>query len=281
MTYNKPSDVSYTDMCIYIDDVIYSDNFDENKVFEYLYHLCLMLATKAKFFTRNCYYDGFAIFAASRVYMRLTNRKQFDLDAEGNPKMKRIKSVLNYIKGTLYFLKVDYEQQEYAQSMCAEADDEPLDYSSVVRDSVQGLQLVEFEMTMRDVGKTCKLFLQCLPYRRTSAEWLNIYVSVMLTFMNSITLRNADKRRIEHLQSTARLKDSHVEEMFLNERYEKPVLFHLPASMADYVTVLARQLRMLVSKDLSSIIHTTSCDLTMAQAIVRDFTAEQETDYED
>ena len=276
MTYTKPKDKSYTDMCIYIDDHIYTDNYNEELVFEYLYHIILMLALKAKLFNRNCYYDGFAIFAASRVFFRLTNKKQFQLNDSGEPVMKRIKSVLNYIKSTLYYLKVDYEQQEYAQSVISEETDCTYNYDNVVRNSIKDLSLVEFELTMNDIAKTCKMFLKTIPYKQTSAEWMNIYTSVLLTFMNSITLRNKSYRRIEHLSSTHRLKDSHLQDMFLTEKYEKPVLFHLDDSMSDYITVLTRQLRKIVAKDLSSIIHTSVSDeIFIATTVVRDYISEE------
>lgn len=276
MTYKKPNNVSYTDMCIYIDDNIYTDNYSEELVFEYLYHIILMLALKAKLFTKHCYYDGFAIFAASKVFFRLTNKKQSELTDSGEPVMKRVKSVLNYIKSTLYYLKVDYEQKEYAQSLVAEECDTSYNYDNVVRNSARDLSLVEFEMTMHDIAKTCKAFLKTIPYRQSSSEWLNIYTSVLLTFMNSITLRNKNLRRIEHLSSTQRLKDTHLQDMFLLEKYDKPVLFHLDASMSDYIVVLTRQLRKLVAKDLSSIIHTNVSDeVFVTTSVVKDYLTEE------
>ena len=276
MTYTKPSNVSYTDMCIYIADNIYTDHYKEELVFEYLYHIVLMLALKAKLFTRNCYYDSFAIFAASRIFFRLTNKKQFDLDDSGQPVMKRIKSVLNYTKKTLYYLKVDYEQREYSQSLVSDEVNTTYNYDNVVRDSVRNLSLVEFEMTMNDIAKTCKMFLKTIPYKQSSADWMNIYTSVLLTFMNSITIRNKNLRRIDHLSSTNRLKDSNLQDMFLVEKYEKPILFHLDETMSDYITVLTRQLRKIVAKDLSSIIHTNVSDeVFIATSVVKDYLMEE------
>ena len=80
MMYEKPKDVTYTQMAIYIDQHAYDENQSEEKdnlIFEYLYHLIEMLAYKAKFFTRNQYYNDFALYVASSVFMRLKNPKQF------------------------------------------------------------------------------------------------------------------------------------------------------------------------------------------------------------
>ena len=102
MMYEKPKDIRYTDMCIYIDTHIYTDSYDESLVYQYLYHLLLMIASKSKLFNRSCYYDDFAIFGATRLYLRLTNKKQFEVDASGTPRMKKIRSILNYIHKVIY-----------------------------------------------------------------------------------------------------------------------------------------------------------------------------------
>ena len=43
MTYPKPAGVSYTQMAIYIDEHIYSDTKDEEKLYIYMYHLAIMV----------------------------------------------------------------------------------------------------------------------------------------------------------------------------------------------------------------------------------------------
>ena len=47
--YNKPKSLSYTDICIWIDNNAYADSCDDEKLFEYLYYLTGMLAWKRKF----------------------------------------------------------------------------------------------------------------------------------------------------------------------------------------------------------------------------------------
>ena len=102
MLYTKPKDITYTEMAISIDEMAYSDNFDENLVFEYLYHLAYMLAVKGKFFNNSTDYNNFSIFTATRAFNRITSKKQFVLDANGSPKQSKIKSSLNYLKAILY-----------------------------------------------------------------------------------------------------------------------------------------------------------------------------------
>ena len=258
MTFVKPTDITYTDMCIYIDSNIYNESFDINKVYEYLYHIIFMLAKQAQLFSKHKYYDSFAIFGASRVYFRLTNKKQFETKPDGTPKMEKIKSVLNYIKNILYPLKVDFEQEEYAQTIVVTDSTElnQYTYNQLLTQAVDKLTFSDFGMTLNDITKTCEQFLSTVPYSRDSSMWYNIYASVLLTFLSYVTLSNKHHRRIEHLESTTRLKDKHIDDFFTAARKSEPILFHLPKSIGPYITVLARQLQTIVAKDLSDILHT-------------------------
>ena len=108
--------IKYTDMAIYIDSHIYTDDCDDEKVFIYLYHLALMLAHKNKLFRRSEYYEDFALTFAEDTYMRLKNPKQEMLKEDGTPKMYKLTSVLNYMKKTLNGRRVAFEQEKYSQS---------------------------------------------------------------------------------------------------------------------------------------------------------------------
>lgn len=50
MTYKKPAGVTYVQMCMYVDANIYKEQKQENLLYEYIYHICYMLACKSHFF---------------------------------------------------------------------------------------------------------------------------------------------------------------------------------------------------------------------------------------
>lgn len=257
MMYKKPKDITYTEMCIYIDNNIYGE-YDESLVFEYLYHIMKMLALKSRCFSHTEDYEEFALYAASRLLMRLTNPKQFKKNADGTPMMDKIKSILNYAKKVLQPMRIDYQQSEYSQVVSQEELPGELNYNfdNLISKTLSGLPLCDFKSTMMDVGKTCRHFLQTIPYGTKSAEWMNIYVSVMLTFLNSVTLRNKSNRELNRLEETGYLRDYHIDNDYEQERNEPPILFHLPDHMANYIQVLSRQLQSIVARDLSEILHT-------------------------
>ena len=273
MTYLKPKDVTYTEMCIYIDTHIY-ETYDESLVFEYLYHILYMLAKKGRLFKSNDDYDKFALFGASRLFLRLTNPKQFNNEKGSLP---RIKSILNYAKNVLNPLRIDYQQEEYSQQFSHEVNKDELNYNfeSLIYNTMSGLDFCDFELTMLDIDKTCKRFLKTIPYIPGSLEWVNIYTSVMLTMLDRFTLSNKSLERITHLESNERLLDYHIDNFYQEQSRSKPVLFHLPEHMSNYIDVLCQQLKNLIARDLSDILRTkVSADYALSQYVVDNFVEE-------
>ena len=245
--YQKPSGVSYTDMCIYIDTHIY-DNYDDTVVYEYLYHIMRMLATRSGYFNNSHDYDNFGLYAASYLFMRLTTKKD----------LPRIRSILNYAKRVLYPLKVRFQRLEYSQTLSKDTYEDEINYNfdNIISKTLTSLDISDFGMTMMDVGSTCRKFLRTIPYNSNSSEWMNIYISVMLTFLDSVTLSNKSTEKLNRLEETGYIRDYHTDNYFEAERYRKPILFHLPNHMSNYISVLSRQLRSILAKDLSDILHT-------------------------
>ena len=276
MTFKKPDNISFVGMCIYIDNHIYEEDCDFNLVYQYLYLLAYMLASSAQMLKYK-YLDSFALFAANKMYFRLTNKKQFELNDQGEYKVSRVKSIMNYLKSSIYFLKVDFEQSEYYQEISISANEDSLSYNydNVISNTLSGIDLIEFEMTMGDVTKTCEKFLKTLPYDTNSVEWLNIYISTLLTFLNMVTLDNKSAKRIEHLNQTRGIRQYHYENFYEQQNLQKAVLFHLSDSMSDYIIVLARQLKHLVGRDLSDILHTkVGNDYILVQSLSEDYAKE-------
>lgn len=255
MMYQKPKNVSYTDMCIYIDTHIYSESYDENLIFEYLYHITLMLAKKYNYFKKLSDYDNFAIYAATHLFMRLIDERQF-VKNSGKISIDPIKSILNYAKTLMYPMKVDYQQEFFAQNIEKESLPETeYNFNTILSKEISNLDISDFGLTLLNISATCKKFLETIPYNKNSVEWQNIYLSVMLTFLSSITLRNEHKERIQHLSETLRLKDYHYD-IFFREARKDVILYHLPKTMYNYIDVLCRQLNNILAKDLCDILDT-------------------------
>lgn len=62
-------------MAIEVDKMMYSKDCDDELMFQYLYHLAYILSVKGRYFTSMTHYDNFAIEVATRVYLRIKNKK--------------------------------------------------------------------------------------------------------------------------------------------------------------------------------------------------------------
>lgn len=261
MTYtNKPKHVRYVDMAIWIDNNAYKENCDHTKLYDYLYHISKMLAYKRGLCKTSQEYEDFAIYAASRYFFRLTNSRQFD---EIEP-LEKIKSILNYIKRTLYPTKIEYDR-EYTNQVI---DDREVDYDSVLHNimqtSISELRVSEFKYYLQDIKKTIRAYLSHIPYRVGTAEWENIYLSCLLSLLSSITLSRDSMARVKHFAKNAKLNAELVDKIYKKERENSTILYHLPDSMHDYITVLVNSIRKVIANDLSGLLHS---DITSESCI--------------
>ena len=131
-----------------------------------------MLARKGNFFKKSSYYEDFAVYMATMLFFRIKNPKQF----EDPPKLKKIKSILNYIKKTIYPRKVDFEQEFYSQVISTpDEEDTSIDtqytFADRISESVDEISRVEFTACLEGICKTIRKFLEKrVHYSKNSVE---------------------------------------------------------------------------------------------------------------
>lgn len=256
MIYEKPRDIRYVDMAIWIDENAYTGTCNQETLYEYLFHLARMVARKRRLFEKSSEFDDFAVYAASRYFFRLMDKRQFEIDEDGNPRMPKIKSILNYIKKTVYPVKVDFLDEMHKSDRVGENSEESeLALHNILQESINGINVAEFDVYLNDVAKTVREYFSRIPKKLKSAEWQNIYISCLLSFISSITLRKGFVKNVSHFINESRLKPETLEKMYRLEREDGVILFHLPESMRGYVTVLVNGMRKAIAEDLSSILH--------------------------
>lgn len=261
MIYRRPSNLTITEMCIYIDHHVYDVEIDENLIFEYLFHIINSLALKRKLFNNHQYYENFAVYAATKVFLRLLNKKQFQYDENGNPKLPKVKSVLNLIKKILYPLKVDFEQSEYYQIHKPDSEDllfTDYTFNNLLYKSMDDSSKRDFNSVLNDIDNICREFLTHIPYKKHSVEWLNIYTSVMLTLCKQLTFNKKMKKYISHLNESGRLTENHLTETYNKLQEQSVILFHLDDSFYEYILLLVKELKQILCKELSECLYCNS-----------------------
>lgn len=253
--YKKPQDLKYTDMAIWIDENAYSDSCDDTKLFEYLYHIMKMLSVQGKFFNHSADQDDYALYAATHIFMRYKDKRQFE---ERPHKVCKIKSALNYAKKLASPLRARYIQENNKTEINGLEEDFVYNsLQSIILSSVDELNVSHFKLYMNDITLTISNFLSSIPYRKNTAIWLNICISVLLTFLNSITLSKRNEqnlKRIENVKGT--FVQDYVSKIYDEARNEPVILFHLDDKYRDYIFVLSNEIRHIVYADLSEMLHT-------------------------
>lgn len=246
LAFDFPENVTYTQMAIYIDEHIYTEDKDVELLFCYMYHLSLMLARQQGYYLRIQDQDEFAVYCASRLYMRYVNPLQHEVTKSGEPRMKKIKSVLNYLKKVIYPYKVDYDVIFRFEGN--ELEVLPVgnfDLGSHMVSDTTLFDYVEFPLTLQSVPKIVKSYLERIPKKKNSSEWENIYLSCLLTLLNSMT---PSQRDLKHRRAPT-VED--LDKIYKELRYDDPVVFHLDYSMKDYIRVLTNQLRQVLAFEIS------------------------------
>ena len=251
MTYDKPADMSYTDIAKWVDENAYLDNVDEMLLYKYLYLLTDMLAKRYGYFTNSELYDTFALFSASRLTMRLRgNAQKIILNAEGVEKNnEKIKSILNYLKRVIYPYKSDFES-EYVMKPVEGVEIISLgriDIGESLSDHNDVFDMFELHNTLQNSITIIRSYLGKLPRSKNSAEWTNLYISCLLTLIDQMTLSPSQLNSIRRVPKNRQMA---IEELLKENLRRPPILYHLDEGLSDYITVLVREIRHLLAAEM-------------------------------
>ena len=275
MFFEKPK-VRYVDMCMYIDDHVYTNDYDQTLVYQYLYHIILMLAIKRDYFSSSKVTEDFSLYAASTYYVRLFDERQFEDESSLEP----IRSILNYIKKTLYSIRREYVRKYMPENetpvgveyLNIDSDS----FSMYVGNKVDFIGKFEFGDYLESIDVIVKDSLKTIPYKNNSVMWTNIYISCLLSLLNSITLKNKDIRRLNGFKRPNSLTNELLNDLYLEERYNSVILYHLDDCMYNYIWALTNKIRHHLSTELSQSLHTrTPSNITMKNLLMSN-TSEQE-----
>lgn len=248
-------------MCIWIDKNAYSENVDKNQMFEYLYNISISISIKNKLLPQWKDYEPFALYLATQTYLRLVNPKQF-LPEDDPRRMKKVKSVLNYIKRIMYPMIVNYQKQNFAQRFeIGISDDLDNCYSKIHQELQSNVKRqnsyflrVEFEHCLKSISFSIKEVLKTTPYVKDKLMMHQMYQSCLLTILNQFTLSNKNKERLK-----AKIKGGYKLGAFINQIYEEEqgdtiIMFRLDPNMKNYISTLVKRIRKSIMKDLRMLI---------------------------
>lgn len=266
VTFQKPYGLKYTDMCIYIDAhmseiaVANQNPKVESKIYEYLYHVVYALACKSGYFKNFADYDAYALYAATELYFSI-RKKIVNAGKEVRGKViVPIKSSLNFIKSTMFPLKVNYQREAFAEVIDPKIHQNVDKLQNDIRESIQDQYRQPIEDSWKDatgeLPSIIKMVLHDVPLKKDTLEFKNIYTSVLLTLLNDITLPKKLRNKIISKKTLENRKKSE-KKLFSAYRnnVEKPILWHLDERYSNYIRLLVSRIKQELSKSAYYYIH--------------------------
>lgn len=242
MLYKKPSSLKYTELCMYIDENVpklansgeYPDV--ESTVYNYLWLLVKALAIKKCMFNKFEDYDGYAFYAATRLFLALRKNYLNQGKVIKGKQIKPIKSCLNYTKALMYPMKIEYQRETFNEIIEEEFVSKKFDafaYASQLKNEAAdstdaNRQLYMFLADSIRKNKMLEDILKKSPFNKSTVEYKNLKISVLL---NSINILQAKKKLVVTDQQSI-------------------ILWHLPKNMTSYVKVLVKEFFMAIKLEI-------------------------------
>lgn len=258
--FKLPKNIRATDMAIWIDENAYSEDCDDNKLYMYLCCLINMLAKTNRYFTNEQDYNDFAGQFGTQMYYRYRNPKQFELDDNGDYKLTKIKSSLNYLKSKIFYRMLEYKRDKFSEFTILNNDDQS--EAQTVADTFNNFNIsdslslkfrdIEFTDYLDSVPRIIYDTLRDIPYRSDGVLWRNIYLSCLLTILDQITLSKKDVIRLnKYINSNSEYK---ISLLYKQQTQNEPILYHLDKTFAQYVKVQVNKIKHRISLELSDIV---------------------------
>lgn len=251
-TYNIPTGLTFTKMAMYFDEHLNDKERDDGLLYQYVYHLVYMLARQKNYFQEHTDYDAFALYAATKIYLRAINQPSEDSDSQTKP----IKSILNYTKAVLYPLKVDFQKETYEEIINPNIDnringDKLLNniHNAIQSDYQWGL-FEEIFSQLESLPRYIEEVVQESPYKNDVLTARRLYMSILISFLKGITISNPGLEKVKRREDKNLKTDDVVLKMLEKERENSTTVWRLKDSMLNYVEVLTNKVRKKFGQDL-------------------------------
>lgn len=252
MLYKKPN-VRYVDMCKWIDEKTRDvESLTEKEILTmhiYLWHLVWMLSHKAKYFNQKKYYEDFSTYLANQLLVRLVCNPKVKAG-----KLQQVQYILPYIKNVIYGYKVQFEQENYGNTISDHTLEINPDLSNtlagVTKSQIHNDNEVYLRLYFDSISKTIKHFLYTTcPFIRDKKLMKNIYISCLISITNSVTMTHKQQVDVTTLFSDPERQFIKLCTIMKENRDNCIKLYHVPKKYKDLVTVLVREIYAIIEND--------------------------------
>lgn len=244
MLWTKPANLRYVDLCIFVDQNVSrlaeEDCPEDLKdlIYNYLWLLAKALAIKKRMFNSFQDYDGYAFYAANRLYFALKKNLENQGKIVKGKEIRPIKSCLNYTKALLYPMKIEYLKEEYNINASETETAKKFDafvFKQKIKEDVWYQQgaAEDFKNSIYDLfthfGHKLTEVLEKAPFSSDTVDYKKIKISMLFNILNNLQQR----------------KGIDVDPVTV-------ILWKLPKSMGNYIRVFLKELSTLVKQEIMS-----------------------------
>lgn len=279
-TYHKPAGLKYTDLAIYIDANAYKIKEEgeypevESRIYEYFYHIVYALACKSGYFRHFHDYDSFACYAAGELYMSTRNKLINEGKEVRGKIIVPIKSSLNFIKATMFPLKINYQNANFSTVVDPELHPNIQVLKTAISESIQQQYrpplFDAYVETANQIPDIIKEVINTTPFRCDKLMVKKFYLSITLTLLNDITIPRklrkkmlAKVKKLSNLKATKKLISTYVDNL------EPALLWHLDEGFRDYIRILTSRVKEIISKRFNYSIHCNDLPDDLVDSIMR------------
>lgn len=280
VTFNKPANLKYTDLAIYIDANAHKIKNEgeypevEAKIYEYLYHILYALACKAGYFRQFDDYDYYACYGAAEIFVTM-RKKLLDEGKEiRGKKVVPIKSSLNFIKATMFPLKINYQKENFGEvidpAIHSSTDALKKNFTEAIQQQYRPSMIETYYETANEIPDLIRKVIKKTPFRNHKDLCQKLYLSITLTLLNDLTVpTKLYKRLIKRLdknpstKATKKLIKSYVNNI------EPALLWHLDIGFQNYVRILTIKVKSLISRSFEDNAHSGELSDALLDRVMR------------
>ena len=278
-TFTRPKGLKYTDMAIYIDKHladIKEPNLNpevEAKIYEYIYHILYALSCKAGYFKNFADYDSFACYGACELYVSMRKKLINEGKEVRGKKVVPIKSSLNFIKATMFPLKVNYQRETFMQVLDPAIHDSAETYREESREAIQSQyrrHLLENLIDVIDIiPKLCEQVLDLTPFKYDEDMRRKLKMSIILTLLDDLTIPNKLRNKLEAKKATE-AGDKMIQRLTFayQDNPQSVIIWHLDERYATYIRLLTQRLKRWIGNELKIAIHSDDLSDTILDSII-------------
>lgn len=265
-TFNKPANLKYTDLAIYIDANAFKIKNEgeypevEAKIYEYLYHILYALACKAGYFRQFDDYDYYACYGAGEIFMAMRKKLLNEGKEIRGKKVVPIKSSLNFIKATMFPLKINYQKDYFGEIIdpAIHSNTEVLkeNLTEAIQQQYRPSMIETYYETANEIPGLIRKVIKKTPFRNHKDLCQKLYLSITLTLLNDLTVPTKLYKKLTKTlennpskKATKKLIGSYVNNI------EPALLWHLDAGFQNYVRILTIKVKSLISRSFENNAH--------------------------